>query len=407
MYKTTDNFFIFRNSLRKVFALIVLVLPLVFLSSAQAQTDDEIKNENEKLEQQAKENKNKKNSLDKVVTVEQKNVSELAVDLKALDLKVNQISSKVSAEQAKLNAAKSEVQILKEEATAKEKEIDKLEKKISEKAILGFQVGEIEKVNSNDPGEMLRMQDILESVTETQIEDSRKLGDLVVSLSEERKLAESLQKQIEGSKKLLEKDKAELEKALAAQQAAVQSAELALESRLAEAAVLAERDKQLANQIQENTQELAARAARRRGPASVTAAFTSPSAGEIVRVQGILVHVSISKRFNDLLNAAAADGINLGGWGYRDSSAQIRLRRQHCGTSHYAIYQMSSSRCRPPTARPGASQHERGLAIDFTYNGGSMGTRYNSGYKWLAANASKYGLYNLPSEPWHWSTTGN
>ncbi len=27
--------------------------------------------------------------------------------------------------------------------------------------------------------------------------------------------------------------------------------------------------------------------------------------------------------------------------------------------------------------------------------------------QWLAANASSYGFYNLPSEPWHWSTTGN
>ena len=24
-----------------------------------------------------------------------------------------------------------------------------------------------------------------------------------------------------------------------------------------------------------------------------------------------------------------------------------------------------------------------------------------------ARNASRYGLYNLPSEPWHWSTNGN
>ena len=27
-------------------------------------------------------------------------------------------------------------------------------------------------------------------------------------------------------------------------------------------------------------------------------------------------------------------------------------------------------------------------------------------YQWLAANASHYGLFNLPSEPWHWSVTG-
>ena len=26
--------------------------------------------------------------------------------------------------------------------------------------------------------------------------------------------------------------------------------------------------------------------------------------------------------------------------------------------------------------------------------------------KFLADNAASYGLFNLPSEPWHWSTTG-
>jgi D-alanyl-D-alanine carboxypeptidase len=28
-------------------------------------------------------------------------------------------------------------------------------------------------------------------------------------------------------------------------------------------------------------------------------------------------------------------------------------------------------------------------------------------FVWLAANAGTYGLKNLPSEPWHWSTNGN
>jgi hypothetical protein len=51
--------------------------------------------------------------------------------------------------------------------------------------------------------------------------------------------------------------------------------------------------------------------------------------------------------------------------------------------------------------------HERGLAIDFTYNGSTIGSHSSPGYKWLAAHAGEYGLYNLPSEPWHWSTNGN
>ena len=37
----------------------------------------------------------------------------------------------------------------------------------------------------------------------------------------------------------------------------------------------------------------------------------------------------------------------------------------------------------------------------------SIQSRANPAYRWLAAHAAKYGLYNLPSEPWHWSVNGN
>ena len=138
-----------------------------------------------------------------------------------------------------------------------------------------------------------------------------------------------------------------------------------------------------------------------------TGAPTAPvTADEVVSVYGIRVHTSIADNIRALIDAAAADGIVLSGWGWRDNATQIRLRREHCGTSEYAIYRMPSSQCQPPTARPGASQHERGLAVDFTYNGGSISNRSNAGFQWLQANAAAYGLKNLASEPWHWSTTG-
>ena len=130
------------------------------------------------------------------------------------------------------------------------------------------------------------------------------------------------------------------------------------------------------------------------------------TADEVVSVYGIRVHHSIEDNLRALIDAAAADGIVLSGWGWRDNATQIRLRREHCGRSEYAIYRMPSSQCNPPTARPGRSQHERGLAVDFTYNGGSIGTQRSPGFKWLNANAAAYGFKNLASEPWHWSTTG-
>lgn len=71
-------------------------------------------------------------------------------------------------------------------------------------------------------------------------------------------------------------------------------------------------------------------------------------------------------------------------------------------TSHYAIYEMPSGSCSPPTARPGTSNHERGLAIDFD----RCSSRGTACYQWLAAHAAEFGLQNLPSESWHWSHDG-
>jgi LAS superfamily LD-carboxypeptidase LdcB len=67
---------------------------------------------------------------------------------------------------------------------------------------------------------------------------------------------------------------------------------------------------------------------------------------------------------------------------------------------------MNPDACSPPTAIPGRSKHEQGLAIDFSHNGRAIQTRSSPAFQWLAANAGSYGFRNLPSEPWHWSTDG-
>ena len=123
---------------------------------------------------------------------------------------------------------------------------------------------------------------------------------------------------------------------------------------------------------------------------------------QLVDVRGIVVHASIAQQLEDLLAAADADGLTLTGTGTGSHERQIELRRAHCGTSHYAIYEMPSSQCSPPTARPGSSMHEQGLAIDFD----NCSSRSSTCYQWLNANAAAYGFFNLPSESWHWSTTG-
>jgi LAS superfamily LD-carboxypeptidase LdcB len=123
----------------------------------------------------------------------------------------------------------------------------------------------------------------------------------------------------------------------------------------------------------------------------------------LTMVGGIQVNTTIAEQVRAMQAAAKTAGLTLTGGGYRSGAQQIILRREHCGTSDYAIYQMPSSQCVPPTARPGSSLHESGLAIDFDRSS----THATAVYTWLAANASRFGFYNLPSEPWHWSTNGH
>jgi D-alanyl-D-alanine carboxypeptidase len=206
------------------------------------------------------------------------------------------------------------------------------------------------------------------------------------------------------------------------QSAIAQRAEDLLESQLAEAESLKALDSSVSRRYQAESAALARQLQRAgagatgRGtykggkfipaPGGARLDVSSPNLGiRGTSTHGIRVAASLQQPLANLLAAALADGIYLSGGGYRDSSQQIALRRAHCGSSTYAIYQARSSSCSPPTARPGASQHERGLAIDFTQNGRAL-TRGSSGYRWMRANAYRYGLKNLPSEPWHWSTTG-
>lgn len=115
---------------------------------------------------------------------------------------------------------------------------------------------------------------------------------------------------------------------------------------------------------------------------------------------GIVVACDIAFDVVSMITAAEADGVTLTGSGWRSTERQIELRKAHCGGD---VFGRPSSACSPPTARPGSSQHERGLAIDFE-NCSSPSTAC---FKWLAENAANHGFRNLPSEPWHWSTTGN
>ena len=127
----------------------------------------------------------------------------------------------------------------------------------------------------------------------------------------------------------------------------------------------------------------------------------------VINVGGIVVNVAIAPQIGALLMAFASTGHRLTGGGYRSGEQQIALRIAHCGSDPYSIYLKPSSQCSPPTAPPGRSMHEVGLAIDFDCDGALISDHSNFCFMWLAVNGAKFGLQNLPSEPWHWSTNGN
>ncbi len=203
---------------------------------------------------------------------------------------------------------------------------------------------------------------------------------------------------------------AEVETARDRQQAFAEEVEAQLDARLAEAAALEAVDAELARQIRSEQNQIAIKLAsiKRKEELARRAAQvpTIVGSGEIVSVSGVRVHRSIAQNVQNMFAAAARSGILLGGGGYRSSASQIALRRAHCGTSDYDVYNRPAATCRPPTARPGQSMHERGLALDITANGRAIVSRNTDAFRWLAANAATYGFHNLPSEPWHWSTNG-
>ena len=123
--------------------------------------------------------------------------------------------------------------------------------------------------------------------------------------------------------------------------------------------------------------------------------------------QPVIVDASIGGNVQALLNDAHAQGVDIcAKSAFRPYAEQVELRRQNCGDSDHAIFHAPPSSCSPPTARPGTSYHETGLAVDFSCLDGQPMTRESPCFRWLAANAHRYHLHNLPSEPWHWSVTG-
>lgn len=258
----------------------------------------------------------------------------------------------------------------------------------------------------DDPWEASRVETLTEIGTGTGLEGLDNLRAIGAELEFQRQLAEQAAVEAETTREEMRIRLAELETALAIEDQLLLEAIERQERRLGEAAALAALEAELSEQIRVEEQRIADAIANRIPPGSGSVTVPPDSDIELVTVGGITVNVLVEDQVRGILAAMSARGFNLGGGGYRSIESQIRLRRANCGTSDYAIWEMPASRCRPPTARPGLSQHEVGLAIDFTLNGRVLRTRDSDVFRALAEIAPQFGFYNLPSEPWHWSTTG-
>ena len=291
-----------------------------------------------------------------------------------------------------------------------------------------------ELVLSDDPGESARFIHLLELQTGTLGDGIDRLRALEI---EAELLLVSEQNAVESAARFLGEveDRAlALEEALDRQAKVVTAAEIRLEAQIAEAAILQERDVELATKIrdkQTSINQRVAAAARRNGveiptpvdldqivrldfyrPGDLPEPEIDEETGEELPVLipldvepffQIEVHEDIAEQTKALFDKAFADGINLAGWGYRPIQLQIELRAAHCGGTDYDIWHRPVFECAPPTARPGFSKHEQGRAIDFTFNGSSIQSRDSAAFVWLARHAPAYGFENLESEPWHWS----
>ncbi len=398
---------------RRLRLLVAAVVGLL-VASATIPSQADLADELAELQEQQSEVRERQEAQAAEVDAATSEASDLSAALELLNAEVNEQAARVADAERRLAAAQAELDASIEALVIAEAEIVDLERRLGERAISSFiNQGEAQApiLEEPDPNLAVRMRSLVQSVTGDGLTVAEDLRIAREDLEIERALADQAAIEAEQLRLQLDAELAELERRRGEQADLVAAAEERLERALAEAWALEELDESLSAEILETNRELEAALARQRNPAPPTGGGgggggSFPSADDIVNVGGIWVHQDIADNLRRLLDHAASEGHTFSGGGYRDSASQIRLRRAHCGTSNYAIYQMPASQCRPPTARPGASMHEQGKAIDFRYNGRTISSRSNPGYQWLAANAAAYGFYNLPSEPWHWSING-
>ena len=437
------------------FALAVSVVPIAGTGAQSQPSDAELRKRQEQLEQQQKEleaqlaeekrirDAAQADLLGKILEVDlqQADVNEILVAFDQLRLLVNEQRTDLDQAELALAAAEASVEAAVQRVLSLDEQHSELGQRVIDlivqtyighdalvegsyglvrtgdiydaariRVLIGAALGDL-----NATGDQLRALTIDAELALREFERAEELRD--VRRVESERALEDLLDAVEQEAIVLVELEDELD-ALLYEQAALQewndaaAADVAETAQLVTSAITEQRRietelKRRKEEEERRRREAEERARREREGAAGQPTDNNINLSELTWVGGIQVHESIASKVQDLLEHAARDGIRLTGGGYRSAASQIALRRQNCGTSQWAIYQKPSYQCRPPTARPGRSMHERGLAIDFIHNGRGVTSRNSAAFRWLAANAATYGLYNLPSEPWHWSTNGN
>ncbi len=344
----------------------------------------------------------------------QKRQAELAADLDALAISqaeliaaIKDLNDNLALQQKQLDDAQRtlatrvvEAQRAKERHAAKVVELEELQAKLDEMVVDAFinppstgalsTLLESESPNAAETKDVLRGSkidfdvDLIGKVERTKVE----LGILAEQAADaEVQATDARDDQISAI--------AELDEALLQNEIFMAEVQARITADFLEATEIADENAELAGELVAEAQRLA----------SQLTGLPNRGGVDTVVVRGIRVHKVIAPQLELMLQAASLDGIELGGGGYRSTEQQIALRRAHCGEA--GVFTAPASACSPPTARPGSSLHEIGLAIDFTVDGRTIGSRSQPAFIWLAEHAHEYGFTNLPSEPWHWSVNGN
>jgi hypothetical protein len=290
---------------------------------------------------------------------------------------------------------------------AKQAEIELLREEIREFAVQAFvhppADDAMAALDTSDPGEAAQKRALLELQNTNDADLLDRLSAAEEDLEVQRQLAEEASKRAEEKRAAAANRLGELKSARQQQEAYAAQVNDRLAHALSEAAHLEQLDAELSAKIAAEQAALARKAAAASSRRSSGGGGTATYNGDLATVScptggSITVDSSIAGPVQNLLNMPRAAELGLCGWGWRSSERQQQLWDEHnCDTG-----------CTVPTAPPGSSMHERGLAIDFTTNGRTISSYDSAGYDFLDSTRGVHGLTaGVPGEPWHWSSNGN